>query len=268
MFRETGKLRKIYEKLDKSAEKDYALTKGTNKNRAKRDGKLEERMKVEGKIGMSQFTAKFGFYAALIASIAAVGFSIAQILQIVYVLRFPWDGILIYAFSLCIATPFMLAMLALHYSVRNEKKIWSHAALLFAVMYAVYVTLNYVVQLGTVIPLTLRGALGEFRVLDQTPHSLFWDVDALGYICMGLATLFAVPVFAQQGLQRWVKWFFLANGLITPLFAVVYFYPNFSYTLLLLGLPWLITAPGSIILLALFFKASSGVKRSINLEEK
>src|SRR6266487_1104754 len=202
---------------------------------------------------MQKIYYKFGFWSALVAFVASVGFSVAQILQVVGVLVFPWDGIFIYAFSLGIATPFLLALLALHYTVPNEKKIWSHAALLLAVMYAMYVTLNYVVQLATVIPFSLRGALDEIRVLNQTPHSLFWDVDALGYIFMGLATLFAFPVFAKQGLQRWLRGFFLANGLITPLVAVYYFYPNFSNGLLLLSFPWGITLPGSLLLLALFF---------------
>jgi hypothetical protein len=121
-------------------------------------------------------------------------------------------------------------------------------------MYALYVNLNYVVQLATVIPKSLQGALDEIRVLDQTPHSLFWDVDALGYIFMGLATLFAVPVFAKTGLQKWLRWFFLANGLITPVIALVYFYPSFSTALLLLGSPWIVTAPGSILLLTIMFK--------------
>jgi hypothetical protein len=151
-------------------------------------------------------------------------------------------------FSLFIATPFMLALLALHYVTPDEKRFWSHAAVLFAVMYAIYVTLNYVVQLTAVIPYVAPDP-----VLVQTPHSLFWTVDALGYIVLGLATLFAVPLFAKQGLQKWLRWFFLANGLITPLIAFVYFYPNFSMTLLLLGLPWLVTVPGSTLLLALFF---------------
>jgi hypothetical protein len=31
--------------------------------------------------------------------------------------------------------------------------------------------------------------LSAGRILDQTPHSLFWDIDELGYIFMGLATL-------------------------------------------------------------------------------
>ncbi|MGZ3854349.1 MAG: hypothetical protein ACXVBX_16255 [Flavisolibacter sp.] len=195
---------------------------------------------------------KLGFWSALVAFVAASGYSVAQILQVVGVVGPPWDGILIYGFSLFIATPFMLALLALHYVTPNENRFWSHAAVLFAVMYTIYVTLNYVVQLTAVIPYVAPNP-----VLVQTPHSLFWTVDALGYITLGLATLFAVPLFAKQGLQKWLRWFFLANGLITPVIAFVYFYPNFSTTLLLLGLPWIVTAPGSMLLLALFFRRRS-----------
>jgi hypothetical protein len=200
---------------------------------------------------MQKIVYTFGFWSALVAFVAAVGFSVALILQVGGVLVFPWDGILIFGFSLGIATPFMLAMLALHYTVPNEKRIWSHAALLFAVIYTVYVTLNYVVQLATVIPMTATA--DEIRMLNQTPHSLLWDADGLGYIFMSLATLFAVPVFARQGRERWVKWFFLANGLMIPLVAAVYFYPNYSLAVLLLGFPWGITLPGSMLVLALFF---------------
>lgn len=203
---------------------------------------------------MNKSITELGFYSALLAFIASVGFDVAQILQVVGYFKFPLDAILIYGFSLLIPIPFILAMLALHYSVSDDRKIWTHAALLFTVMYAMYVSLNYVVQLATVIPMTLRGALDEVRILDQTPHSLFWDIDALGYIFMGLATLFAVPVFAKKGLELWTRRFFLAHALITPLIAVVLFYPTFSYTLLLLGSPWMITAPGSMLFLALYFK--------------
>ena len=198
---------------------------------------------------MDKTLYKIGFWSALIAFVAASGFSIAQILQIVGLVSYPWDEILIYGFSLFIAAPFMLALLALHYVTPVEKRFWSHAAVLFAVMYAIYVNLNYIVQLTAVIPYAAPNP-----VLVQTPHSLFWTVDALGYIALGLATLFAVPLFAKQGIQKWVRWFFLANGLITPLISFVYFYPTFSTTLLLLGLPWIVTATGSMLLLALFFR--------------
>ncbi len=196
---------------------------------------------------------KIGFWASMVALIGAVGYSVVQILQIVEVLRFPWDEITIYGFSLLIAVPFVLAMLALHYLVPEGKKYWSHAAVLMAVIYTVYVSFNYVVQLTSVIPKQLQGPLGEFSVLKQTPHSLFWDADALGYIFMGLSTLFAVPVFEKAGLERWVRRFFLANGLFIPVYCVVYFSPSFSTPLLLLGLTWVVAVPGSLLLLMMFF---------------
>lgn len=65
-------------------------------------------------------------------------------------------------------------MLALHYAAPADKKIWSHAALLFTVMYVIFVTANYVVQLATVIPMTIKGTADEIRILNQTPHSLFF----------------------------------------------------------------------------------------------
>ena len=192
---------------------------------------------------------KIGFWSAGVAFVAALGFSVVQILQVIGILTNPWDAILIYAFSLFIATPFMLSMLALHYVTPEDKRFWSHAAVLFSSMYAIYVTLNYVVQLTAVIPYAAPEP-----VLIQTPHSLFWTVDALGYIALGLATLFAVPLFAKKGLQKWIRWFFLANFLVTPLISFVYFYPVFSTTLLLLGFPWIVTVLGSIAALALFFR--------------
>ena len=203
---------------------------------------------------------KVGFISGLLAFISTISYCLVQLLQIFHVIGYPLDGILIYSFSLCIVIPFLLEILALHYVTSAEKQFWSHAAVLCTVIYAVFVSANYIVQLATVIPMSLAGKLQEVAILDQTPHSLFWNFDALGYIFMGLATLFAVPVFAKTGTQLWARRAFLANGLVTPLIAFVYFYPTFSERLLMIGLPWAITAPGSMFLLALmFFKGHARV---------
>lgn len=203
---------------------------------------------------MNTTISKIGFYAGVIAFASNVAFVVVQILQFLGVLTYPIDEILIYSFSLCIVIPFLIEMLALHYATPNDKKIWSHAALIFTIIYSVFVTSNYVVQLATVIPMTLKGASNQINILKQTPHSLFWDFDAIGYICMGLAMLFAAPVFEKQGLQKWVKISFLANAFVTPLIVFVYFYPTFSERLLLLALPWTITAPTAMLMLALMFR--------------
>jgi len=196
---------------------------------------------------------KIGFFAAMAAFTATVLFGIAQMLQILNLLQPPLDRILIFGFSLCIVLPFLIAMLALHHAAPANRRFWSSAALIFAIMYSVYVSLNYVVQLATVIPAAQNGSLTQIRLLDQTPHSLFWDIDALGYICLGLATLCGSFVFKKSGIEGWSKGFFIANAAMTPVIAVVYFFPMFSTALLLLGSPWIVTATGSMLCLALYF---------------
>jgi hypothetical protein len=206
---------------------------------------------------MNETVHKVGFWSGLIAFFSTVSFVIVQVLQLFGVFSYPLDEILIYGFSLCIVIPFLLEMLALHYITPTEKKFWSHAALIFTVLYVAFVTANYVVQLATVIPMTLQGSSDEILILRQTPHSLFWDFDAIGYIFMGFATLFAVPIFEKQGFQKRIRYSFLVHSLVTPLIVFVYFYPNFSEKLLLIAVPWGITAPLSMLLLAVMFKKDS-----------
>ncbi len=95
---------------------------------------------------MNTTVLKIGFWAGIIAFSANLAFVIAQLLQLTGFLRYPMDEILIYGFSLCITIPFLLEMLSLHYITPPEKKIWSHAALLFTLIYVVFVTANYVVN--------------------------------------------------------------------------------------------------------------------------
>lgn len=196
-----------------------------------------------------------GFRSGVSAFIATVAFTVVQLLQLLGILHYPWDEILIYGTSLCIVVPFIIEMLALHYMVPASKKIWSHAGLIFTVIYAIFVTANYVVQLAPVIPMTINGRKEDIQVLVQSPHSLFWNSDAIGYVSMGPATLFAGPAFGKEGFEKKVRIAFLIHGMVTtPLISFVYFYPGFSNKLLLLGLPWSVTAPACMLLLALLFK--------------
>ncbi len=215
---------------------------------------------------MNKAIYKLGFWSGLVAFSATLAYCIVQLMQVAGVLPYPLDEILIYGTSLCIVIPFILEILALHYITPEEKKFWSHAALIFSIIYAVFVTANYVVQLATVIPMKLKGAADEIRMLEQTPHSLFWDFDALGYIFMGLATLIAIPVFEKHGFQRWVRLSFLANALVTPLITIVYFYPVYSEKLLVLGYPWAITAPMFMLLLAIMFRKKRKTVRKVRQE--
>ncbi|NOT28327.1 MAG: hypothetical protein HOP16_19780 [Acidobacteria bacterium] len=203
---------------------------------------------------MDRSISNVGYWSGLAAFTATVAYGVVQILQIAGVFRFPVDELLIYGTSLCIVVPFILEMLALHHLTPPGKQFWTHAALIFTIIYAVFVTANYVVQLATVIPAKLSGTSEAIRVLEQTPHSLFWDYDAVGYVAMGLACLLAVPAVERVGFERWVRRSLIANALVTPLISVVYFYPTFSTGLLFLGFPWAITAPLFMLMVALMLR--------------
>ncbi|HEX8944289.1 MAG TPA: hypothetical protein VF785_14215 [Gemmatimonadaceae bacterium] len=198
---------------------------------------------------------RIGFWAGLAAFTATVAYDIVQILQVVGVLHFPLDEILIFGTSLCIVVPFVFEILTLHHSSPVDKRFWTHAALIFTTMYAVFGTANYVIQLTTVIPAKLRGAGDTVRLLEQTPHSLFWDFDAVAYIAMGLATLVIIPALGNGGAERRVRIASIANVVATVLAGIVYFHSTYSYKLLLLGLPWGITAPLFMLLLGIALRA-------------
>jgi hypothetical protein len=194
---------------------------------------------------------RIGLRAGLAAATATIAYDSVQILQVVGVLHFPLDEILIFGTSLLIVVPFVFEILAFHYSAPVDKRFWTHAALIFTTMYAVFGTANYVIQLTTVIPAKLRGAADTIRVLEQTPHSLLWDFDAIAYIMMGLATLVMIPALENTGAERRARIAGMAHVVATVLAGVVYFSPTYSNRLLLLGFPWGISAPLFMVLLGI-----------------
>ena len=191
-----------------------------------------------------------GYWSGMAAAAATTTYVVVQLLQVAGVLNFPLDEILIYGSSLCIVVPFIMAMLALHHLTRRDLQYWTHAALIFTMIYAVFVTANYVVQLATVLPARLAGGGDALRLLEQTPHSMFWNYDAIGYIAMGLATLVAIPALGTTSAEKWVRRSFIAHAAVTPFITFVYFYPTFSTELLFLGFPWGLTAPLVMVMLA------------------
>lgn len=80
--------------------------------------------------------------------------------------------------------------------------------------------------------------------------SFLYAVDILGYSFMSLSTLFAAMVFTGKGLERIVRFFLLANGLLLPFLALqMYLHP-----LIYIASPWAITFPGATGSLTLLFR--------------
>jgi hypothetical protein len=142
-------------------------------------------------------------------------------------------------------------VVSIHQATMPERRVWSHIAVAFATVYAVLISLVYFVQLTWVGPRLARGQAEGLDVFRFVPFDSFlYAVDILGYSFMSLATLFAAMVFTGNGIERIVRWFLVANGLMLPFIALqMYFHP-----LIWIAALWAVTFPGSAWSLAVLFK--------------
>ncbi len=117
-------------------------------------------------------------------------------------------------------------MVSVHYYSSKDRGILSHVGLAFATIYAVVISINFYVQLTLVVPrLVVRGDIEPIRFLLFVPFDSFlYSVDIFGYSSMSLSTLFAAFVFTGAGLERTVRRFLIANGLILPFTALQNYY--------------------------------------------
>lgn len=216
----------------------------------------------------SPMTLRFGFWTAIFTSSFSLIYVVGQAAE--------WLGLLgsgggpensstalglviLLVPSILLAPAFVLLLLCLHHTTAKEKQLWSHAALVFAIIYATLVSLNYFVQLTLVVPHLLNGNTQAVRPFLFIPFDSFiYSVDLLGYSFMSLATLFAAFSFSFRGKSRIVKAFLIANGLLLPFIAL----QNFYHPMIYIAALWAITFPGATFGLALHFKGGISSKTS------
>jgi hypothetical protein len=153
-----------------------------------------------------------------------------------------------------LGSSFLVLAVSIHQLALPERKIWSHAAVAFATAYAVLISIVYFVQLTLVAPRLARGQSEGIEVFLFVPFDSFlYAVDILGYSFMSVATLFASRVFTGRGLERVMRVFLTANGLLLPFIALqMYFHP-----LIWIAALWAVTFPGSTWSLAILFRRAA-----------
>jgi hypothetical protein len=157
--------------------------------------------------------------------------------------------------SLFLGAAFLVLMVSVHQLAPPERRVWSHAAVAFATVYTVLISINYFVQLTWVAPRLARGQTAGMEPFLFTPFDSFlYAVDILGYSFMSVATLFAAKVFAGKGLERVARWFLIANGLLLPFIAL----QMYVHSLIWIAALWSVTFPGSTWSLAILFRRSRG----------
>jgi hypothetical protein len=212
---------------------------------------------------VSRSTIALGFWSAVLATVFSITYDVGQLAEWAGLLgsgggaessSTPLGLVVLLTPSLFLGSSFLLLLVAVHQVASSDRKIWSHAAVVFGTMYAALISINYYVQLTWVAPRLASGRTEGTEAFLFVPFDSFlYAVDILGYSFMSVATLFAARVFTGRGLEAVARRFLTANGLLLPFIAL----QMYAHWLIWIAALWAVTFPGSTWALALLFRRMS-----------
>lgn len=211
-------------------------------------------------VAIAPSTRTAGFWSAVAAAALSLAYVVGQLAEWLGWLgsrggpesvSTPLGIVVLLTPSLLLGPAFVIVMASIHEMAPAGKRVWSLAALAFAVAYMVLTGMTYFVQLTLVGPRLARGDTAGIEMFVFVPFTSFlYAVDILGYSFMSVATLLAALTFSGQGLQRIVRSLLIANGLLLPFLALQMYY----HPLIWVASLWAVTFPGAMWSLALLFR--------------
>jgi hypothetical protein len=153
-----------------------------------------------------------GFWSAVVMVTTYLIFLVGGVGALSGTLKAPWDAYVPYGASILIAPAFVLLIISVHASAPEAQRVWSQAALAFAILYAAFVSIVYVTWLFVVEPHILAHTESQVALLGTPAGSFLELVDGLGYTYMGLAACLTAPIFSGGRLAAWTRGVAIANG--------------------------------------------------------
>lgn len=209
---------------------------------------------------ISPSTRVVGFWSAVLATVFSLAYVIAQLAEWAGWLgsaggpesaSTPFGLVILLTPSLLLGSAFLVLMVSIHQVAAHDRKVWSHAAVAFATMYAALISIVYFVQLTLVAPRIAEGRIAGIEAFLFVPFDSFlYAVDILGYSFMSVGTLLAAQAFTGKDIERIARFWLTANGLLLPFLVLqMYFHP-----LIWIASLWAITFPASTWSLAILFR--------------
>lgn len=130
--------------------------------------------------------------------------------------RFPGDYLWMYP-AILLMIIFVVLMSCIYSFASKKNRIFSQVSLSLAIISASILLINYYIQVSFIQPSLINGEKEGIAFLTQyNPHGVFIALEEIGYLLMGLALLFLVPLFSYKNkLENSVRWVFLINFTFT-----------------------------------------------------
>lgn len=129
--------------------------------------------------------------------------------------RFPRDYYWMYP-AIVLTLSYLVFMISIHNYINEQRKIFSQAAVLFAVISTIILVVDYFVQVSVVQQSLLLGETDGIALLTQfNSHGLFIALEDIGYIMMSLSFLFMAFAFSKSGrLEKSIRWVFIISFIL------------------------------------------------------
>lgn len=203
-------------------------------------------------------TARIASYSAIAVAVFTLLFVIALITTFSFD---AWEGIDIYAEnfrplnlltivpSILLAISFLIFCVSIHYYVSDKRKIWSHLAMNFGLVYITISMANYLIQLITVMPSVMNGSLGGLdKMVSGYPNSIFYALMG-SYFFMCIALFFVGLVF-----EKWIRFFLFVASLICIAFFILGAILSVSILMMVGAICWIMGTIISMIMIFLSLK--------------
>jgi hypothetical protein len=167
--------------------------------------------------------------------------------------------------GILLAPIFVMLMASIHAWAPEPQKTFCRIGLAFAVAYAVVISVDYFVQFTVVIPSLQSGETEGLSLFTQyNPHGLFIAGEALGYLMMSVALLWAAPVFAAGRIERAMRWLFVA-GFALAVAAFIGFWlvghDLVAFEVAVLSINWIVLIVSGALLSIVFRRAARSTRR-------
>ncbi len=158
--------------------------------------------------------------------------------------------------GILLAPSFVVLMACIRAWAAEPKKIWSRIGLLFALVYAVLILVDYFLQLAVVAPSLQAGETDGLSLFTQyDPHGLFIALESLGYSMLTVALLFVAPVFAGGRAERAIRALFvLGFVLAVPAFVGLALVGRdlVAFEVTVLTITWIVLIASGVLLAVVF----------------
>ncbi|MBN2349789.1 MAG: DUF4386 family protein [Bacteroidales bacterium] len=176
--------------------------------------------------------------------------------------QFPKDYIWMYL-SVVMMLLYVTVITCIHYYSSEEKKIFSHTGLVFSIITATVLIIDYFVQVSVIQPSILKGETEGIALLTQyNPHGIFIALEDLGYMLMGISFLFIGLVFIKsKGLGKTIGIIFITGSVLAIgsfiVISLVYgIHREYIYECIVIVVDWLVLIVNGILLSILFRRAN------------